>query len=347
VLAVSARTRAIAREADVALRLAQSAYEMAEELGLDELRAHTLTTLSLAHRAIDDSAADAEIEQALEIALEIDSPIASTILNNMAVETSQRGELARTRELYERGLSLAERYGDRGQIRFIRGNLMFLDYITGRWDSALVTAETFIAESESGAPHAQDNSAYAVRGNLRLGRDDLDGALADHLRALELARERQDPQSVVIALTMTAATRAERGELDEARRLADELLPLLGRHPILGPTFLLAPWVDDFGLRDEFRAVTESARSTPAHAASQHALAGDFAGAADICARTGLVTAEAHLRYHAGRLALERGDHAATEEQLRRALELQHSLGATYYGKRTEELLAELQRDSA
>jgi tetratricopeptide (TPR) repeat protein len=347
VLAVSARTRAIALETEKALRLAQNAYDMADALGLDELRAHALTTLALAHRALDDPAGDAEIERALEIALEIDSPIASSILNNMAVEMSQRGDLVRTKELYERALSLAERYGERGQIRFIRGNLMFVDFSSGRWDSALVTAGGFIAETEAGAPHAQSHVAYAMRGSIHVGRDDLDGALDDHLRALDLARERQDPQSIVITLTLAAATYAERGELDDARRLVDELLPLLRKHPILGQTFLLAPWAGELGVRDELLAICDTARRTPQHEASRHAVAGDFRGAADIYGHTGHVTAEAHQRHHAGWRALELGDLADAEDQLRRSLEFHRSVDATYYIRRTEELLAELQRDSA
>ena len=347
VLTVSARTRVIARETDDALRIAQRAYAMADELGLDELRAHALTTLGLAHLGLDDPAGEAEMERALEIAVEIDSPIASNILNNIAVERSLKGDLVRTEELYGQGLSLAERYGDRGQVRFIRGNLMFVDFVCGRWDSTLATAEAFIAESEAGTPHAQANVAHALRGNIRVGRDDLDGALADHLRALELARERQDPQSIVVTLTMTAATHAERGELDDTRRFVVELLPLLQKHPLLGPLFLLAPWADELGVAEQLLAICEAARKTPMHEASRRALAGDYAGAADIYRDSGNVTAEAHQRYHAGRRALERGELAEGEAQLRRALEFHRSVDATFYVRREQALLDELQRDSA
>jgi tetratricopeptide (TPR) repeat protein len=224
---------------------------------------------------------------------------------------------------------------------------MFLDYITGRWDSALVMAEAFIADSESGAPHAQDNSAYAVRGSLRLWRDDLDGALADHLRALELARERQDPQSIVMTLTLAAATHSERGELDDACRLVNELVPLMDQHPILGPAFLLSPWVGEFGVREELLAICGIARKTPLHEGSQRALAGDFAGAADVFGRSGHVIAEAHQRHHAGRRALEHGELVEAEEQLRRAIEIHRSVAATYYLRQSEETLAALQRESA
>jgi tetratricopeptide (TPR) repeat protein len=319
---------------------------MAEDLGLDELRAHALTSLSIAHRSLDDPAGDAEIEQALEIAVSIDSPIASVILNNMAVEASFQGDLLRTEELYGRGLSLAERYGERGQMRFIRGNFIFLDFVRGRWDSALAIADSFIAESEA-APHAQAHTAYAVRGVIRVGRDDLDGALADHLRALELAHERQDPQSLVVSLTMAAVTHAERDELDDTRRLAAELLPLLRTHPILGPLFTLSPWVGELGIRDELLAICATARMTPLNEAARRSIAGDYRGAAEIYGHSGHASGEALQRYQAARGALERGELVEAQEQLRRALEFHRSVDAVYYVRRGERLLDELQRESA
>jgi hypothetical protein len=116
VLAISARTRAVAREADDALRIAQSAYDMAAELGLDELRAHALTSRAVVHlMVLDDSVGNHELEQALRIALDIDSPIASVILNNMAVESSESGHLAQTEELYRQGMSRSFHRRERGR----------------------------------------------------------------------------------------------------------------------------------------------------------------------------------------------------------------------------------------
>jgi hypothetical protein len=93
------------------------------------------------------------MEQALEIALAIDSPIAGTIVNNLAAYASLAGDFARTDELYGEAARLAERYGDASSIRFIRGNQIWMDFMLGRWDRALESADAFIAECESGSRH--------------------------------------------------------------------------------------------------------------------------------------------------------------------------------------------------
>ena len=72
---------------------------MAQELGLEELRAHALTSVGMAKNAVGDASGIEDMEHALEIALEIDSPIAGTIVNNLAVETFV-GDMGRAEELY-------------------------------------------------------------------------------------------------------------------------------------------------------------------------------------------------------------------------------------------------------
>ncbi len=142
-----------------------------------------------------------DIERALEIALEIDSPLASTIVNNLAVQASYRRRLERADELYTEALRLAHRFGDRASSRFIRANLLFTEYMLGDWDSALAAADAFIAECEAGSPHAQEASVRGVRGMIRERRGDSDGALADHLRGVDLARESDALPHLVAALS--------------------------------------------------------------------------------------------------------------------------------------------------
>ena len=65
---------------------------MAQELGLEEPAAHALTSVGMAKNAVGDASGIEDMEHALEIALEIDSPIAGTI-NNLAVETFFVGDM--------------------------------------------------------------------------------------------------------------------------------------------------------------------------------------------------------------------------------------------------------------
>ena len=156
VLAVSARTRVIARDIESGMQIAESALSMAEDLGVDELRAHALTTIGLAKRGLGDPSGDKDVERALELALEIDSQIASTIVNNLAVQAFIDGHLERAHERYTEAIRLAHRFGDGASVRFVRANRVFVDVMRGDWDPALAEADAFIAECEAGSAHTQE-----------------------------------------------------------------------------------------------------------------------------------------------------------------------------------------------
>ena len=87
--------------------------EVAEELGLEEVRAHALTTVGMAKNAVGDTSGIEDMERALEIALAVDSPIAGTIVNNLAVEAFSVGDMGRAEELYAESMQISERLGDR------------------------------------------------------------------------------------------------------------------------------------------------------------------------------------------------------------------------------------------
>ena len=71
-----------------------------------------------------------------------------------------------------RGLRLGERYGDAGTVRFVRGNVIWLDYMLGRWDQALESANDFIAECEAGSPHTLELFVREERAGILLARGD-------------------------------------------------------------------------------------------------------------------------------------------------------------------------------
>ena len=110
VLATSSRMRVIASEYEEGRAQAGAALAMAEQLGLDELRAHALTTIGMVKNYLAEGSGVDDMERALELALRIDSPIASSIVNNLAVQTIIRGDLGRTGELYAEAMRLGERF---------------------------------------------------------------------------------------------------------------------------------------------------------------------------------------------------------------------------------------------
>ena len=343
VLAVAARTRAIASETEDARQIGEAALAMAEGLGLQELRAHALATIGMTKRDMDDPAGHEDKKRALEIALEIDSPIASSIANNLAVDAIIAGDIPLADEQYREALRLAERFGDKQSIRFVRANITWTDFMCGRWDQSFEVVESLIAECEAGFPHGLEHGLRDVRGWIRAAYGDSNGALSDHLRGVALAREKEDPIQLCGALALCGATLAERGSLEEARGLAEELITLTRGKGLHGYVAQLAPFASQLRLRDELYAAVQEAPRPDAptwRKATLLALEEDFRGAADVFAEMGCVTLEAEHRLHAGEHLFEIGSRAEGEAELRRARAFYHTVGATHYARRAEALLA-------
>jgi tetratricopeptide (TPR) repeat protein len=171
------------------------------------------------------SSGRAELQEALEIALAADSPIAGTTLNNLAVLAIWEGDFRLGDEIYPEAQRLAERFGDRDAARFVRGNAIYGAYIRGRWDEALDAADAFVAECAS-SPHYQEGLVRRARGAIRLARGDLAGAAEDHEFDLESGRKIKDPQRIIPTLAEAAVNFVLLGRQDEARAVAREAIAL-------------------------------------------------------------------------------------------------------------------------
>jgi tetratricopeptide (TPR) repeat protein len=291
-------------------------------------------------RPLDDPRADDELERAL--ALAIDSPLASTILNNLATRSIATGDLQRADELYAEAMRVAERFGDRVSVRWLRVSEIFMDFFLGRWDDAMRSADEFIAECEAGIQSYREPMAREFRGFIRLARDDVDGALDDHRRALALSRETKDPQTFVPSLASCAGTLAAVGESKELHTVLDELLPIAERHPEyavgpLGPLALMSGIAD---LEDDFRRIIEAAPTGPWKEAAIAGLDRDFDRAARTYVETGTLPWEAQARLRAAEQLIEAGREAEGQVELQKALAFYRSVGATFYLRRGEALLA-------
>ena len=236
VIAFSARFALHAGDEEGGLLMAQEAFHLAERLELRELQAHALTTIGTARRSDDRDAAARDLEAALAIALDENSPIASTIINNLGVLAFFRGDVNRAAELYTEASVVAERVGDRDGQRWARGNLIGTQVIQGEWVLAARLADEFIAECER-SPHYLEYIARAMRALTRVGRGDEAGAIEDYRQAVELAREIQDPHTVLPALMHAVRGYYPLGRTDEARALAHEAVEIARKFP--GPRIAL------------------------------------------------------------------------------------------------------------
>jgi tetratricopeptide (TPR) repeat protein len=350
VLSTSGRMLTIANEPEEGRRYAEAALAMAEELRLDEVRAHALATVGMAKNDLDGGSGIEDIERALALALDADSPTASSIVNNLAVQNIIGGDLARADDLYAEALRLAERFGDASGIRFIRGNRIWMAFARGRWSEALSGADAFIAECEAGSPHTQEGIVRHARAQIRLAQGDTEGALEDAAHALALARERHDPVSLVAALSISAALRAEGSALEEARALVDELVPLIHEVGPHGAIVQVAVFADWLRATDELRAALAAGRGPRARRwrdTLDAALSGDLARAADTIREVGFVSTEAWIRLRAGLRLIEENTLDEAAGQLSHARAFYRSVDAIAYVGLIERALADAQRDSA
>ena len=341
VLSFSARLRFLAGDLDDALSIANEALALSEELRLDQLRAHALMTIGSLKNRHEPSSGHTELERALEIAVAASSPLVSGILNNLAVEASESGEMRRAGDLYREGMRAAERLGDRDNVRFTRGNLIYNDFFTGRWDEAYAEAEQFIADCET-SPHYMEGGALLTRAYIRHARGDESGAVADWGRGLALAREAKDPQRMLAALVQATRGYALLGREAEARELASEAMGLARDHLDRAETLgQIAGVAKQLGLREKLYELVAQAPETVWKRAALTAVQGDFVTSADVFAGSEAVALEAEDRFFAALELFDSGRPAEAVEQLERALAFHRSVGATFFVQRGEALLAQ------
>jgi hypothetical protein len=340
VLAVSARYRMLAGERAEGLRLGSDALAMAEDLGLDELRAHALITIGTAKFFMGDEDGVRDLERALEIALAANSPIAANALNNLGVIASTN-DLRREHALFEECRELAERMGDRETMRFAEGNLTWSNWALGHWDEALAGANAFIAACEGGSPHYLESHARETRAAIRLARGEVEAALDEYRRARDLAHQAQDPQAQLPSLGLSARAYALLERTDEARKLALAFIAVvqeLSEKP--AAVAMIAEFAADLGLVQKARELVEAAPPGRFKDAALAELDGEFGRAAEILAELGSLPGEAYARLRAAENLIGAGRRAEGEIELQKALAFYRSVGATFFMARGEQLLA-------
>jgi tetratricopeptide (TPR) repeat protein len=255
----------------------------------------------------------------------------------------ERGQLRRAMALVEEMTEMAARIGHIWRWRFSRGTIPEFQYQLGQWDDALAGANEFVAEVERGSPHVVASVSYNVRAQIRIGRDDVGGALADTERALELARVANDPQTLYVVTAWCANVFRECGDSKRAASLADELLAELRAGGELGGTHqslhVLAWTLSALGKGHELIGVLPKADVPWVQAAKAFA-SGNLGQAAEICAAMGAVTEEARDRLWLAEALVKQNRRADADTQLQRALAFYRSVGATRYIREGEALLA-------
>jgi len=331
---------------DSAIEVGREAVRMAEQLGLDDIRAHALNNIGTARANAGDPGGFAELEESIALASRLN--LTADLIrghNNLGTVQLIHGDLDRGEQEILESRRLAEHFGHRGFARWARGGPLLGSYFQlGRWDEVEAGADAFLADL-GGALHYQAASAYGFRGQVRLGRDDLPGAARDAELALESARPAKDPQLVLPSLAMAAQIFVSLGDERRAGELLDEAFDIF-RH--LRQAGFAAVWAHAqawtawmLGRGDDFLDVFRDEPSdTPWIRAARAIAAGDFRSAAETFGEMNATTFEAFYRLRGAEQLVAEGRRAEADEQLRPALAFYRSVGASRYVREGEALLA-------
>jgi tetratricopeptide (TPR) repeat protein len=345
VLTVAAGNAMVSGDDDKAAELASEVVRLAEELGLDDARVQALTTLGSVGMHGGDRAALDVFEEALALGRRSRTPAILRTHANLAVSLVGFGEIARAREVLHEGLGLAQSFGEQAMGRWLRGQVAYVEFALGDWDAALRATNSFLAERERLGAHYLEHDAHEIRAMIRLGREDVSGALEDAGTALSGARVAGDRQALYPALATAAFVYAGAGEAVEASSCREEFLGMLeadeGGTPPYG-SHLVAHVLESAADRERLATVVarRAASTLPWLRLVEAITVGDLLGAAEISAGMGDRSSEAFARLRAAAQLVGQGRRAEADVQLAAALAFHRSVGAARYVREGERLLA-------
>jgi class 3 adenylate cyclase/tetratricopeptide (TPR) repeat protein len=347
VCAYSARLWALAGKHQEALRLAQEILPSADALGLDLVRSQLATTIGMARTWLGDPGGFADMERGRELARAVGEFVeASRATQNLAAFTYEAGEIRRGWALVREALELAKQAGALRQVRYQEEILAYSGYELGGWNESVEALDRLITEAER-SPSINECEMRNYRAAIRLARGQVDGALEDVRRAVELGRQQIEPQALLPALAAAARVYTELGMVDRAREVATELMANPAARPLYSYRDF-AWFAAELGQADALRVKLLPSRQASKYAAAMLAVIdGSFVEAAERYSEMGLLPDEASARLRAARALIADGRIAEAEGHLRRALDFYRVEGATRYLAQAEALLPAMARQGS
>jgi class 3 adenylate cyclase/tetratricopeptide (TPR) repeat protein len=345
VLSNLAASLSMAGDLNEAIRVGRQALVMADDLGADELRARARNYVGIARVLDGDPSGVTDLEHAVAIAEQANSPHSALACNNLASTLVLLGELTRSYELRAKAREAAERFGLGHELRVLRVERVLEDYWTGRWNAALDGVKKLLAESETGSRHLADVFCWLVRGWIRLARGDPSGAVEDTGTGLRLGRMAYERQVLYPALAAHARALVSTSRTGEAEARAGELFTMLAEGGVIATD---PDWSRDLAV--VFQAVGQGAAlvelldrpRTPTLwlRAAAAVAAGDYDRAADLYAQIGSLPDEAFARLTAAKQLLTTGHRAEANGALERPLAFYRQVNANGYLREVDALLA-------
>ncbi len=334
VLAQAARHKMVAGHHEESIAIADEAIRLAGSVDAPGPRASALITRATAVANV--GAYDGAIHDLRDaIALGADLPVElSRAYINLGSVLLDLGDIADAIDLAREGVALCERMGTiDGLGRFVLGNLNEALFMAGGWQESEEMATAGLEHARRTGGQYHEPLFQLVLGELGLVRHNLvdEAAAVAHL-IVDLAREREDDQSVFPTFATAAWLLARTGRSADASALLDELLARRRANPTgIMPgywTTYAALTSATIGQRGAIRSLDEPEGSRFLEAA----LAideGRFADAAQTLEAMGAPQLEAETRVFAARALGDAGDVDGAETELARARALLSELGAT------------------
>ena len=344
VAARASRFLMVSSDFPAALDAGTKALRMAEDLGIDELRAHVLNNVGGSRWGAGDDHGLEQIEEAIEVAEAANSPFEMSRAHvNLAAGMASTGDLARKYELELRAEAICARFGVVRQARWVQGNLVFSEYILGDWAAAERRLDAFIAQLDAGEPHYLAAEVYGRRGLISAARGRFDEACADAELSVALAREAKDNQLALGTYAAAAHIFDLAGRRKDAEPLVAEFISVLVAEEEIGfsvtDLVTLAWTAVELGRGDELASLLVSRERWPWARAARAYCEGRPLEAADLCASMGALPVEAFTRLRAAEELVAAGRGAEANDQVRQALAFYQSVGATAFVRRAEMVL--------
>jgi class 3 adenylate cyclase/tetratricopeptide (TPR) repeat protein len=345
VVASLSRFQMLAGDTEATIRLGGQALSMMKELGGDEEgRAFVLNNIGSARVRAGDAGGVDDLEESVAISEAINSAESARGYGNLAAILTDLGQLSRRAKLLQKGVAAAERFGMADDRLWLGSELLWESYWDGRWDEASRGLDEQIEVLEASGFWMETPCRW-LRGRIKLGRGDLEGAVDDVERAIVRARVGKDPQLMWPVLSFGARVYAS-SDSQKGNEFVNEVLAQWKAQAYTVP--MASDWpgdlaiaLDTLGRAEELVEASAAAKSPlPWVEAAEAYAAGDFAGAADVYEKIGAFPDEAYSRLRAARALVEQGRRAEADSQLERALAFLRRAGAAAYVREGEALLA-------
>jgi class 3 adenylate cyclase/tetratricopeptide (TPR) repeat protein len=334
----SAFTRLLLSDFEYAVETASDAVAILERLDDTRRLAYATWIRGMCRIELGDTGGLDDLDRAVALGRTLRPAHGANVFANVGIMLLDLGALDRASELWREAETAAREAGSVGESAYISVLQGRERYYRGEWDRAMRTFEERIAAAATGFAgfELRPRTMSALIG---LARGATGRAVGDAERALELARSVREVQSLHTALAVHSHVALLVGDPNAASASIRELLALIakdGTQQVSLSLAVLPEPVLTFGLEREFeQALAAIRKQTPWKDAAQAMVAGDPSAAAEIYRSIGSRpdAARAHL------IAARTGS-AGSEGHLRAALDFYRSVGAAYYIREAEALLA-------